>query len=70
MDCSNGCGPQKSSSMVQGRRYLWQTGEILVARTKIMRQIDWHTHFTALLEVSHPNPNIFPSNLDELENWF
>ena len=39
-----------------------------VTRPKIMMQYGCHIHFEILLAVSHPNPNTFSSNLDQLEN--
>ena len=36
-------------------------------RPKIMKQFSCHTHFKILLEVPHPNSNIFSSSLDDLE---
>ena len=45
-----------------------ETGRFWVLRPKIMTKFGCHTHFKILLEV--PNPNIFSSNLDELERFF
>ena len=33
-------------------------------------QFGCHAHFSVLLEVPHPIPNIFSSNFDELDNLF
>ena len=53
----------------QGRRQQLQTGRIVGDVPQIMTQFGYHAHFKIMQDVPHPNPIVFSSKLDELENW-